>query len=537
MYKISNNKLSLTTLGYILSLFIAFGACSDSNDDDGNGGGQNISGNVEVNVTPERNKHLRNPLNGWVIYSGLGDGLSDTFWQEYDNFNSTKGNVKVSDYATTLFIRGAWSDFNPEENKYVWDEDVNTKPAQRFKMLAKGAEERNLKLAFSFIVDSQDKHYNFTPNYVKNAAGITGYITTTGSVQVWSPYPDNPVFKQYYEKFIKAVAQKYDDSDLVQFISGTGLGKWGESHTVRYSTEDNAPREEIFDWVTDLYANSFKNVPVVINYHRCILSRSAWFDTNDEMLITAERLLNKAVDKGFSLRHDAFGMKSYYKAWEKNYANGKKYRRPILAEGGWVKNSHGNSIKNDGYATYADVRKGEFEEAKAAYANMMDLRYSKNIVNGETFSWFNDAFNLVEEFISEGGYRLYPDRLSMPPKIKNGSTATITHRWCNLGWGYCPTNIPQFKDKYKVAFALLDKNDLSVKKMFIDSAAEPSDWIKGSPKNYTFSQKISDTPTGNYIWAIGIIDTTKDNKIGIEISAKENITSDGWLKLCDVSVE
>ncbi|MDU1890109.1 MAG: DUF4832 domain-containing protein [Dysgonomonas sp.] len=530
------NKLRFTALGYMISLLITFGACS-SNDNDEDDNSSNPSDNISVSITPERTKLLRNPMTGWVIYSGLGDGLSDNFWKDYDEFTSAKGIVKVSDYATTLFIRGAWSDFNPEENKYVWDADVNTKPAQRFKMLAEGAKERNLKLAFSFIVDSQDKHYNFTPNYVKNAAGITGYITTTGSVQVWSPYPDNPVFKQYYEKFIKAVAEKYDDADLVQFISGTGLGKWGESHTVRYSTENDEPREAIFDWVTDLYANSFKNVPIVINYHRCILSRSAWFDSNDQMLETAQKLLDKAVNKGFSLRHDALGMKSYYKTWEKNYANGKKFKRPILAEGGWVKNSHGNSIKNDGYANYAEVRKGEFEDAKAAYANMMDFRYSKNIVNGETFSWLNDAYNLVEEFIAEGGYRLYPDRVSLPPKVKNGSTISINHRWSNLGWGYCPTNIPQWKDKYKVAFALLDKNDLTPKYVFVDSEPELADCTKGSSKSYTFSQKISGVTTGNYIWAIGIIDTTKDNKIGIQISAKENITSDGWLKLCDVTIQ
>lgn len=531
--KINKTRIRLSAFSLIAVFLITFGACSS---DDDNGGTNTPAENTLVSIVPDRTTFLKNPMLGWVIYTGLGSGLSDTFWADYDNLSSSKGKIKVSDYATTLFIRGAWSDFNPEEGKYVWDEDVNTDPAKRFKILAKGAQERNLRLAFSFVVDSQDKHYNFTPNYVKDAAGIEGYVTTTGSVQVWSPYPDNAVFQRYYEKFIKDFAQKYDDPDLVQFISGTGLGKWGESHTVRYSSEDNAPREKVFDWVTDLYANSFKNVPIVINYHRCILSRSAWFDSGDEQLAEAERLLNKAVDKGFSLRHDAYGMKSYYKTWEKNFAINKKYKRPILGEGGWVKNSHGNSIKNDGYASYADVRKGEFEDAKAASVNMMDFRYTKDIVNGETYSWFNDAFSLIEQFNSEGGYRLYPDRLSLPSKATNGSTVTITHRWLNLGWGYCPTNIPQWNSKYKVAFALLDKGSLSPKYVFVDSQTELSEWVKGTPANYTFTPKISDVSAGNYVWAVGLVDTTKGNKIGIQISAKEDITSEGWLKLIDITI-
>ena len=44
-----------------------------------------IAGNEIVNIKPERTKMLRNPLTGWVTYAGLGDGLNDTFWDDYDN--------------------------------------------------------------------------------------------------------------------------------------------------------------------------------------------------------------------------------------------------------------------------------------------------------------------------------------------------------------------------------------------------------------------------------------------------------------------
>lgn len=521
----------------LLTLTLAFVACSDKDDVLSKTSEDiDVAGNVAVEVTPERKKLLRNPMNGWVIYAGLGDGLSDTFWEDYDNFQSVKGRVKVSDYATTLFIRGAWSDFNPEEDKYVWDEDVNTKPAKRFKDLVSGALERDLKLAFSFIVDSRDKHYNFTPQYVMDSPNIQGYETITGTAsRVWSPYPDDPVFQKRYEEFIKVFADRYDDPDIVQFISGTGLGKWGESHTVWYSTADDGPREAVFDWVTSLYANAFKRVPILINYHRWILSRQTWDGSNYDP--NSERLLESAIEKGYSLRHDAFGMKGYYTTWEQNFARKYKNKRPIVAEGGWVKISHGGSISGDGYSNYADVRRGELDQAKGAAANMLDLRYSKDIVNGETFSWFNDAFYLVEQFIAEGGYRLYPDRLSLPAQISNGANITIGHRWHNLGWGYCPTNIPQWQNKYKVAFALLDKEDLLPQYVMVDEEPRLSEWIKGYPKGYKYSTKISDVNVGDYYWAVGIIDTSNDNEIGIRISAKDEITTEGWLKLSEVKVQ
>lgn len=265
--------------------------------------------------TPDTITLLRNPMQGWVIYAGLGDGLADDFWNRYDNLASSEGPVNVSNYATTLFIRGAWSDFNPQEGVYVWQPDCNTRPAQRFRMLTEGAKARKLKLAFSFITDSRDKHYQFTPAYVRNA-GASGFMSTTGSVTVWSPYPDDTVFQAKFKAFLTAFAHKFNDPSTVQFISGTGLGKWGESHSLRYSTGDERPRVEVFNWITDLMAGLFTKVPVVINYHRWILTGHDWDGDNIDPL--SGTLLNAAVDKGFSLRHDAFGMHSYYRQWEKN---------------------------------------------------------------------------------------------------------------------------------------------------------------------------------------------------------------------------
>src|SRR5690606_28303764 len=90
-----------------------------------------------------------------------------------------------------------------------------------------------------------------------------------------------------------------------------------------------------------------------------------------------------------------------------------------------------------------DVRKGEFEDSLAACVNMMDFRY------GETESWFEKAFPYVQRFIAEGGYRLYPDMISLPKEIKGGQNIRIVHRWNNMGWGYCPTNIKPWNQKYK----------------------------------------------------------------------------------------
>ena len=536
----SKVKMTAMSLALITSTLFIGTSCSDKDDLDATGYSWNVTGNKIVNIKPERSKFLRNPLQGWNIYTGIGSGMMDNFWDIYDNFDSSEGKVKVSDYGTTLYIRGAWSDFNPEEGVYIWQDGVNAEPAKRFRMLVNGAKERNLKLAFTFVVDSRDKHYNFTPDYVREA-GCKGYVTTTGSVQVWSPYPDDPIFQEKYAKFLQDFAAKYNDPDITNYVSGFGLGKWGETHTLKYWAVDNKEKTEketkyeVFEWITDLMAKTFTKVPIFINYHRCLLSSSSFDGAN---LDDTADLIDRAVKKGFSLRHDAFGMKQYYKDWERGIATTYRYQCPFIMEGGWVKSSHGSSIKGDGYADYAEVRKGEFDEGKGANVNMMDFRFSSSPQTGETHSWFNSAFKLVKEFIADGGYRLYPDKVSLPENASSNGKVVLTHRWSNLGWGYCPTNLPQWNQKYKVAFALLDKTTEKSVKVFVDPNPEISDWVQGTPHTYKTELTLSDVTPGQYEWAVGIVDTTKDNAIGIIISARDEYqTEDGWVKLSDVTIK
>jgi hypothetical protein len=475
-----------------------------------------ISGNYVMNIEPELQKMLRNPLTGWVIY-GSPSAASD-FWTKYDNMAVSAMNttVKVSDYATTLYIRTSWTVLNPAENVYGWDTD------EGLKNLIAQARQRGLKLAFRVVVDSRDKSSDFSPAYVK-AAGAQGFTSGTNNAR-WTPYPDDPVFQEKYTKFIKAFAQKFNDPDVVEFIDGYGLGKWGEGHSMKYINSAN--RESVFKWIVDLYASEFTKIPLVINYHRLIGAELEWGNADPK----SEELLDYAVNKGFSLRHDAFGMTTYYGAWEKKYAAKWNFKRPIIMEGGWVTAQHDITVDPRGYQTIADVRKGEYDDSQVAKVNMMDFRIN------ETTSWFSDVFYLVNGFISDGGYRLYPSRVSLPKEIVQGAEIKINHSWNNLGWGYCPTNIPQWNQKYKVAFALLDPAD-NVVKTFVDDQTDLSKWLKGTPANYEFKQQLTGVSAGKYTWAVAVVDKSKNNIKGIDLAAKGTFSKTGWLKLFDVEIK
>ena len=77
----------------------------------------------------------------------------------------------------------------------------------------------------------------------------------------------------------------------------------------------------------------FTKVPIMINYHRCLLSGKEFSDTDTDV---AADMVKRAVAKGFCLRHDAFGMKQYYKDWERGISTTYHGIVPITMEGGWV---------------------------------------------------------------------------------------------------------------------------------------------------------------------------------------------------------
>ena len=528
----------------LLSLVTVLGASCSKNGGE-NDGKNGTEGNTSVTVTPDRERLLlKNPLSGWVTYSGIGSGLKDNFWELYDSFDCADapgGKVSVWDYSNVLYIKADWADMNPQDGVYIWEagnEDMSLF-SKNLKYLMDGAKKRGLKIAFTINTNSMDDHDDSTPAFVREEDPNSCYMTQTGSAKVWSGYPDNPTFQKYYAKFIKDFAARFNNPDEVAFISGLGLGGWGECHTFKYSTQNEAPRYEVYDWVTSLYADNFTDVPIVTNYHKMV-GRTTGSGSADEM---SRELLELAISKGFSMRHDAFGMKEYYGEWEKSFIADFRYQVPVIGEGGWVYASHGDGYKKDGYNNLAELRKGEYDQMADACVNMMDFRYNNIVAESETSIWFNDAYDLVLKFLREGVYRLFPASLSLPESASSGSSVTLQSRWRNLGLAYFPADLKQWHGKYKMAYALLDKTTGKAVNVFVDESAPLQKVTQDVMQTFKTGVDLSGVAPGTYTWGIAIVNKQhlddNDNPVPeVELSVKkEDMTEDGWLKLIDVTID
>ena len=506
-------------------------SCQGKGEDGGGKSGGNESSDVRtLTISPDRTTILKNPLNGWVMYVSAS---SDPSYFDTKIYVPELGKeVLVRDYASACYIRTGWKAFNPSDGKYVWDD-----PSARLTQLINRAEELGIPIAFRVVVDGRDQREN-TPQFVFDA-GAKYWLSDSKFPDRKTPLAVDPVWRQYYEKFVIAFAARFNDPSKCAFIDAYGLGKWGEGHSVCYE-QDNAVssrtaeyKANTMEWITGLYSREFTRVPLVINYHRHIghpVSEGAKAESD------SETVLQIALDNGYCLRSDAFGMNNNswgYNNWERTYVSKWNFKVPVIMEGGWIVGQHSYWNDEKGYRKDhpEDVRKGEFDASAEAHVNMMDFR-----VGDETKSWFETSFNLVQRFATEGGYRVYPDKVTLPMSLKQGTAAKITHRWRNLGWGYLPNNIKQWNYKYKVAFALLAA-DGSVAQLFIDEKCEPSEWIQGTPMEYTLDVKAA-VKTGTYLWAVAIVDTTLESTPAIDLAiAKLSKTENGWTSLANVNVE
>lgn len=456
---------------------------------------------AKVTFNPDTTSLIRNPGMGWTIYDDASGPVAnaDEFWKLQDTI--------ARKYATTLYIRWRWSDMEPEEGRYAWNHDEN------FKKLVKGALDRGLKLAFRVYVASQDNEYESTPKFVFDA-GAKFYMENGVPGKLRSPYPDDKIFQEKFENFIKAFAAKFDNSDIVNYVDGYNLGWWGEGHNMRFLMGSNS--EKTFEWITNLYGSNFKNVPLVITV---------------DSQIGHNLELKYAIEKnGYSIRRDGYA--SYWMPEsQKTLIKGLFPKCFVVSECCYWQNRTIESVnkidKKYNWKSWADYYTQVVDEAIETHGNYLDLREPV-----EALRWTGKAIKNVKRFIRHGGYRIYPTQISFQKSVGDSRNLQINHEWLNLGNGVLPNNCKAWRNKYKVAFKFTDLNNKVIKTL-VSSKSEPSEWINQKRISYTDNFNLKDLPTGKYILKVAIVNTEKNNKAEINLATK---SEDIWLKLGIIEV-
>ena len=174
---------------------------------------------ASVTVRPEdTGKALVNPDMGWTMhfYSNIPKNYGSKL-EPSDTLDDFPG-------LSTVYLRVPWAFLEPEEGRFNWA--LLDTPAQRW--IAKGK-----RVAFR-ITCSENWMPFATPEWVRQA-GAKGYFYTFGKGRVeksgtWDPDFGDPIFLAKLEKFLTAMAARYDGNPNVAFIdieSGPSSGARG----------------------------------------------------------------------------------------------------------------------------------------------------------------------------------------------------------------------------------------------------------------------------------------------------------------------
>ncbi|MFV0291482.1 MAG: hypothetical protein ACK5IJ_11400 [Mangrovibacterium sp.] len=473
----------------LLSLLLLLCACNNNSSEEEQKPGNNEATFVKEYVL-DTETNLKNPYMGWSLYSEGGQQTDKPamYWYLQN---------PAAQYAGTLYIRWRWSDLEPEEGQYAWDNNED------FKGMIQGAVDRGLRIAFRIYVNGRDNLKPATPQFVLDKAA--SYIVAPGHL---TPYADDEFFLEKYTNFIAAFGAKFNDPTLVDYVDSYGLGFWGEEHNVKYQNSANANASH--NRIVRAYAHAFDKVINVINYGARNTAQQAV--VYDEL--------------GFSPRRDGYAS-TYFPVSQQTGIVAHFPSKIIIAEACYWKDTPISSYENGKWSSWAVYYKDVVSLALNTHANYLDLR-----TYTESSRYLDVAKDQVERFIEKGGYRIYPKIITCDYK---DDKLNIEHTWLNHANGVLPNNNVSLGYKYKIAFALFDTNNKLVQK-WISNQVEVSQLVNQEEITGNEDIDISAVPAGNYQLGVAIINTRENDSkdIKLAISNPNTITGE-WVLVGEIS--
>jgi hypothetical protein len=355
--------------------------------------------NGVVTVRPKDNGSIPvNPGMGWVFHhydnSIRNYGVDLEPWDTVDEFPGVG----------VIYLRLAWSYLEPEEGKFNWSYlDI---PTQRW--VAKGKQ-----IALRLTCSESGAGVG-TPDWVRKAGAKVYYYDQSRKITErgprWEPDFDDPIFLEKLDRFLAAVAARYDGDRNLAFVDVGTFGVWGEGHTLATTLlpyNARTVRTHI-----DLHTKHFKRTLLVFNDDTVFQGRGV-------------RTLTYAHDQGLTLRDDSVLVRGGEEAYFSHVFAGQFWPRlPVVLE-------------SEHYA--GSVRRGNWGDGSAYLRAVEDTHASYVSVHGRPRDFLKGtlASGLVERISLRMGYRLQLVEASFPETATAGGKLTIAYRWKNGGVAPC----------------------------------------------------------------------------------------------------
>ena len=382
------------------------------------------------------------------------------------------------------YVRWTWGDLEPEEGQYA------------FAMIddwLKRCRQANQTLAFRVML-SWPGHEGTIPQWLLDKGIKYTYSECPEEGAHYEVDIEEPIVKQYHEKLIRALGERYDDHPDLALVDIGSVGLWGEWHN--YCDPALMPGDAARKNIIDLYYEAFPNTPL-----------TALVDDKPNVLY--------ANSKGRSAwRGDCWG-NGPGPGVEWNHHKDSYWPMVNLMPDGWKK----GTVALEPCGTlggYPTPPKTVVDDAISWHAT-----FAQNKSNYIPANWIPD----IERLVMKLGFRLVLRNLNFDTVVETGSEISISMKWENLGIA------PPYRD-HRIAFRLRDENGenhaVTITEMSIRG------WLPGE-KGIIINYKLPpDLPEGNYDLEMGLVfHSSIEHTIPI---ANKGKTSDGWYTLGNLKV-
>ncbi len=343
---------------------------------------------------------LVNPGMGWTLhyYSNLIENYGSRL-EPSDTLDDWPG-------LAVIYLRVPWSYLEPAEGEFNWS--LLDTPAQRW--MAKG---RRIALRIT-CTESWLRHA--TPVWVQ-AAGAKGVEFEFGKGPrpggpLWEPDYLDPVFIEKLDRFLAALARRYDGHPDVDFIDIGSFGMWGEGHTGFGCRLNEAQTLAVVQRHIDLHVRHFPRTRL------CISDDVAGASTPGRRFPATDY----ALEKGVTLRDDSILVQPPPHSWyHAEMAQEFWPRLPVILE-----HEHYGSSKQRG-AWSGDLLIRAVEEYHASY---MSIHWWPREL-------LADHRETVDRINRRLGYRLQLREISWPAAVTSGAPFEIEAAWANAGVAPC----------------------------------------------------------------------------------------------------
>jgi hypothetical protein len=415
---------------------------------------------------------------GFIQIPGVG-------WQTfYRTANEDPAMSGLNFKSGCAYVRWTWGDLEPQEGQYAFAmvDDWLTRCRQA-----------NQALAFRVML-SWPGHEGTIPQWLLDKGIKYTYSACPEEGAHYEVDIEEPIVKQYHEKLIRALGERYDGHPDLALVDIGSVGLWGEWHN--YCDTVLMPGDAARKAIIDLYYEAFPNTPL-----------TALVDDRPNVLY--------ANSKGRSAwRGDCWG-------------NGDG---PGV---GW--NHH-----KDSYWPMADLMPDGWKTGTVALepcGTLGGYPTSPKVVVDDAISWhatfIQNKSNYIpanwipeiERLVMKLGFRLVIRNLTFDKVAIAGSEIPVSMNWENLGIA------PPYRD-HRIAFRLRDENGenhaVTITKTSIQG------WLPGE-KTITVNYRLPiDLETGIYNLEMGLVfHSSILHTIPI---ANKGKTTDGWYTLGNLKV-